>query len=77
MNEELLALIKWGLPPIAMAAATVTTILWRRLVAVEDRYVDLIREYNEVLRDLHGSLGTLVISLRTRQNGLDNKSDRD
>ena len=77
MNEELIALIKWGIPPVAMAAATVTTILWRRLVAVEDRYVDLIREYNEVLRDLQGSLGTLVASLKTRANGSDGKSPKD
>jgi len=77
MNEEIVSLLKWGLPPLAMATATVVTILWKRLLVVEDRYVELIREYNEVLRDLHGSLGTLVTSLKTRQNGSANRSDRD
>ena len=77
MNEEIVSLLKWGLPPLAMATATVVTILWKRLLVVEDRYVELIREYNEVLRDLHGSLGTLVTSLKTRQNGAANRSDRD
>ena len=77
MNEEIVSLLKWGLPPLAMATATVVTILWKRLLVVEDRYVDLIKEYNEVLRDLHGSLGTLVASLRTRANGSDGKSPKD
>ena len=77
MNDEILTLVKWALPPVAAAAATVITVLWRRLLVVEDRHVELIQEYATVLRDLHDSLGTLSSSLRTRQEGSGNRSQRD
>ena len=77
MNDELLTLIKWALPPVAVAAATVITVLWRRLLVVEDRHVELIQEYHTVLRNLHDSLGKLSSSLRTRQGNSDNRSARD
>jgi len=77
MNDELLTLMKWALPPVAAAAATVIAVLWKRLIVVEDRHVDLIQEYSTVLRDLHESLGKLSSSLKTRQNGSDNRSAGD
>ena len=65
MNDEIITLVKWALPPIAAATGTALMLLWKRLIVVEDRYVDLLKDYNCVLRDLSGSLQRLSGSSRT------------